>query len=230
MSVFAGRAATEQVLSACIEQEKFMAIVVVGGHSRSVGKTSVMAGLIAALPAYNWTAFKVTQFGHGRCSLDGKPCHCASEDRCWAISEEKDEAGRSDSARFLAAGARRSFWVRTEQGRLGEAMPAIERKLAAAENAMLESNSILQFIEPDIYISVLDPAIPDFKNSARRFLERADAVVLHARHCPPQWDAILPPQPTARPIFGISPPPYVNDELVRFVEGQLRKSASECRP
>jgi hypothetical protein len=64
-----------------------MAIVVIGGHSRNIGKTSVVAGLIAALPAYNWTAFKVTQFGHGRCSLNGKPCHCTTADHTWAISE-----------------------------------------------------------------------------------------------------------------------------------------------
>ena len=42
-----------------------MAVVVVGGHSRSVGKTSVVASLIARLPERNWTACKITQFGHG---------------------------------------------------------------------------------------------------------------------------------------------------------------------
>ncbi|HEX4605395.1 MAG TPA: hypothetical protein VH724_15450, partial [Candidatus Angelobacter sp.] len=56
-----------------------MALVVIGGHSRSVGKTSVVAGLIAALPEFNWTALKITQFGHGICSADGKPCDCATE-------------------------------------------------------------------------------------------------------------------------------------------------------
>ena len=40
-----------------------MALIVIGGHSRNVGKTSVVAGLIAALPEYNWTAFKITQHG-----------------------------------------------------------------------------------------------------------------------------------------------------------------------
>ena len=53
-----------------------MAIVVIGGHSRSVGKTSVVAGLISALPELNWTAVKVTQYGHGICSANGKPCDC----------------------------------------------------------------------------------------------------------------------------------------------------------
>ena len=39
-----------------------MAVIVVGGHSRSIGKTSVVAGLIARLPEFHWTAFKITQY------------------------------------------------------------------------------------------------------------------------------------------------------------------------
>ncbi len=84
-----------------------MAIVVVGGHSRSVGKTSVVAGLIAALREYDWTAVKITQYGHGVCSANGAPCDCATADHSWAISEEKDRSGESDTSRFLVAGAAR---------------------------------------------------------------------------------------------------------------------------
>ena len=50
-----------------------MAVIVVGGHSRNIGKTSVVAGLIARLPEFHWTAFKITQYGHGFCTADGKP-------------------------------------------------------------------------------------------------------------------------------------------------------------
>src|ERR1700741_5382609 len=100
-----------------------MAIVVVGGHSRSVGKTSVVAGLIAALPEYRWTALKISQFGHGICSADGKACDCATtEDHFKALSEERETGGESDTSRFLVAGAERSIWVRTRQGLLSEAM------------------------------------------------------------------------------------------------------------
>src|ERR1051326_7465263 len=107
-----------------------MAIVVIGGHSRSVGKTSVVAGLIAALPELNWTALKITQFGHGICSADGKPCDCdTGDDHFRAVSDERELDGHSDTSRFLVAGAKRSLWVRTRQGRLGEAMPDIELKI-----------------------------------------------------------------------------------------------------
>ena len=65
-----------------------MSLIVVGGHSRNIGKTSVVAGLIAALPGYGWTAMKVTQYGHGICSRSGKVCHCATDDHSWAITQE----------------------------------------------------------------------------------------------------------------------------------------------
>src|SRR5437868_14534771 len=73
------------------------------------------------------------------------------------------------------------WWVRTEQGRLAEAMPSLREKLKTAENIIVESNSILKFLRPDLYLTVLDPATADFKTSAREFLDRASAVILHDR-------------------------------------------------
>src|ERR1700757_4318953 len=156
-----------------------MAIVVIGGHSRSVGKTSVVAGLISVLREFDWTAVKITQYGHGVCSANGAPCDCATDDHSWAISEEKNRDGESDTSRFLLAGAARALWVRTEQGRLAEAMPALRRRLGQSRHVIVESNSVLKFLRPDLYLTVLDPGTEDFKTSAREFLDRAGAVILH---------------------------------------------------
>ena len=202
-----------------------MAIVVIGGHSRSVGKTSVVAGLIAALPEFNWTALKITQYGHGVCSLNGESCHCATDDHSWAISEEKDRSGESDTSRFLVAGAVRALWVRTEQGRLAEAIPTIRRKLFESENAILESNSILKFVPPDLYLTVLDPATADFKRSAQEFLDQADAVILHSsKEDRPAWTSISLKPVAGRPIFEIHPPDYVTPQIVEFVRNTVTAS------
>lgn len=199
-----------------------MSLIVIGGHSRSVGKTGVVAGLIAALPEFRWTALKITQYGHGICSADGQACDCATNDHSWAISEEKNAAGNSDTSRFLAAGAARVWWVRTEQGRLAEAMPALREKLATAENVILESNSILKFLRPDVYLTVLDPASADFKNSAREFLDRASAVILHETDSATNaWKDVSLKPVADRPIFRITPPPYVTPEIVRFIHERL---------
>ena len=200
-----------------------MAVVVVGGHSRSVGKTSVVAGLIAAMPECEWTALKITQHGHGICSANGEACDCATPDHAWAISEERDRSGKSDTSRFLVAGAKRVLWVRTEQGRLAEAMPALRAKIAGAGNVIMESNSVLKFLRPDLYLTVLDPATADFKTSAREFLDRADAVIL--REAPggagPAWQAVSLKPVAERPVFRIAPPVFVTAEIVEYVRASL---------
>ena len=204
-----------------------MALVVIGGHSRSVGKTSVVAGLISALPEFHWTAMKITQFGHGICSADGKPCDCATtDDHFKAISDERDLSGESDSSRFLVAGAKRSIWVRTRQGMLSEAMPDIQRRIAGAENVIMESNSIMGFVQPDLYITVLDAEQQDFKVSANEFLDRADAVILHQTNAAPKWDAVSFDRIAGKPSFLIQPPPYVTQEIVAFVREKLKAVVS----
>jgi len=202
-----------------------MPIVVIGGHTRSVGKTSVVAGLIAALPDLHWTALKITQYGHGVCSANGEPCDCATADHSWAVSEEKDRSGESDTSRFLVAGADHSWWVRTQQGRLAEAMPRIRQILANTQNAIIESNSVLRFMKPDLYLTVLDPASADFKASAQTFLDRADAVLLHSnagsKDKDPVWQQVSLKPVMDRPTFAIHPPNYVTPKLVEFVRTRI---------
>ena len=198
-----------------------MALIVVGGHSRSVGKTSVVAGIIAALPEMHWTAVKITQYGHGICSANGEPCDCATDDHAWAVTEEHDRGGESDSSRFLVSGAVRSLWVRTRQGMLAEAMPRLRKELATAENAILESNSVMKFVRPDLYLTVLDGSNPDFKASAKEFLDRADAIVLHDGTESFVWKAISLKPAAGKPVFLISPPPYVTPELIEFVRARV---------
>jgi hypothetical protein len=205
-----------------------VAIVVVGGHSRSVGKTSVVAELISALREYEWTAVKITQYGHGVCSANGAPCDCATADHSWAISEEKDRGGESDTSRFLLAGAARALWVRTEQGRLAEAMPALRRRLQQSRHVILESNSVLKFMRPDLYLTVLDPGTEDFKTSAREFLDRADAVIVHdASNAGAAWQGVSLRPVAERPVFRITPPPYLTPEIVEFVRNHLVERIAE---
>ena len=198
-----------------------MAIVVVGGHSRSVGKTSVVAELISALRECDWTAVKITQYGHGVCSANGAPCDCATADHSWAISEEKNRSAESDTSRFLAAGATRALWVRTEQGRLAEAMPALRKRLDPSRNVIVESNSVLKFLRPDLYLTVLDPGTEDFKTSAREFLDRASAVILHDGSRASTWQGVSLKPVAERPVFKIAPPPYVTAEIVSFVRASV---------
>jgi hypothetical protein len=199
-----------------------MATIVVGGHSRDVGKTSVVAGLIAAMPEREWLAVKITQFGHGICSESVEPCDCALQDEhVWSLDRETDRSGRSDTSRFLAAGAVQALWARTQQGRLAEAMPALREAMAEAKNVIIESNSVMRFLRPDLYLSVLDPETADFKESSREMLDRADAILIHTRPAAVRWERVSLKPVAGRPMFGISRDEYVPAALVEWVKERL---------
>jgi molybdopterin-guanine dinucleotide biosynthesis protein len=207
-----------------------MGIVVIGGHSRNVGKTSVVAGIIAALPELQWMAVKITQFGHGVCSVSAEPCECAlnESEHSWSLDEEFDRSGQSDTSRFLVAGAKRTLWVRTKQGMLAEAMPALRKEIASADNVIIESNSIMKFVRPDVYLTVLDLGTGDFKDSAREFLDRADGIILHdaPANQVPKWDNISLKLISGKPIFRIQPPRYLSPEIVQFVRDRVSNQVS----
>jgi hypothetical protein len=167
-----------------------MACIVVGGHTRNIGKTQLAVEIIRAFPQARWMAAKITQYGHGICSINGESCDCAVDEHTFALVEERDRAGGSDTSRFLAAGAEHALWVRTKQGRLAEAMPLFRQKTAKAANLIIESNTVLHFLQPDLFLPVLDFSQADFKASAREVLDRADAYVLLApRAHEPAWAA-----------------------------------------
>ncbi len=161
-------------------------LLVVGGHTRSIGKTQLVCDVISAFPQANWIAGKITQYGHGVCAQNGEDCDCAPDEHVCAINWETQADTGTDSARFLAAGARKSFWLRTKQGFLAEGLPLLRTALQQAIEAggeelpplIVESNSLLKFLKPSLYFSVIDAAKDDFKDSARIALDRADALVL----------------------------------------------------
>lgn len=160
-------------------------VIVVGGHTRSIGKTQLACDVIAAFPDANWIAGKITQYGHGVCAQNGENCDCAPTEHVCALDWEIHSDSGTDSARFLAAGARRSFWLRTKQGYLAEGLPLLRAAVKEARTAsygelptlILESNSLLQFLKPSLYFAVIDPSKEDFKDSARAALDRADALL-----------------------------------------------------
>lgn len=167
-------------------------IVVVGGHTRNIGKTQLVCDVIAAFPEAQWTAVKITQYGHGVCAVNGEECDCAPAEHSAALDRQAHADAETDSGRFLSAGARRAFWLRTKQGFLAEGLPllraALEESVAESGadagsgplNLIIESNSLLKFLQPSLYLMVLDPRQADFKPSARQALDRADALVLRA--------------------------------------------------
>jgi len=196
-------------------------LVVVGGHSRNIGKTSVVAGLIRKLRSRRWTAVKITHYGHGVCSRHSEACGCEAEpDHPFALSEEYEPNG-TDSGRFLAAGAERSFWLRTPSGELARAAGTLRKILEHSENVILESNSVVELLKPDVFLMLLDFSCQDFKASSMRFLDRADAFLVVDRGInAPLWEDIARGLWDGRPQFLVKPPRYVTAAVCDFVKSR----------
>jgi hypothetical protein len=172
---------------------------------------------------------KITQFGHGICSASGGSCGCClGADHPYAIAQER-RRNASDTGRFLAAGARRSYWVRTASGGLANALPAVQEVRDSSRNLIVESNSLVEFMAPDLYLVVLDFAQEDFKASSRRFLGRADAcIVVGSDTGEPLWHDVARGVWDTKPRFPARPPQYVTEALAEFVNERLVAAAASA--
>ncbi|MGH9795685.1 MAG: hypothetical protein ACRD5G_13015 [Candidatus Acidiferrales bacterium] len=193
-------------------------VLLVGGHTRSIGKTALVVDIIRAFPDAAWTAAKITQYGHGLCSINGKRCDCAPQQHSFALDEETSRDNRTDTSRFLVAGATRSLWLRTKQGRLAEAMPLLGEALRDAGNVIIESNSLMDLLRPALYLVVLDPASADFKASARQHLGEADAFILRSELPADAWPDVSPGLLADKPAFQQRLGAPLPAELAEFVQ------------
>jgi hypothetical protein len=191
-----------------------MTTIVVGGHSRKTGKTSIAAGIIAAFPERRWTAIKITSHQH-------------AETPSSVIYEETDRSGHSDTSRFLCAGAARSLWVRAGEHGLDLAVRQLLLSIQSDPCVIIESNHILQYVRPDFFIFVLRYDVEEFKDSARKILAQADAIVA-VNHCPspPAWRLEIP---AGVPIFQTTNPQIIPSDLIDFLGSRLQISDSRFK-
>ncbi len=193
-------------------------LLVIGGHSRNIGKTSTAAAIVRATRHKQWVAVKISAHRHG--GRAGAFC----------LMEEYSSGESRDSSRFLAAGASRSYWLRASDEQLPEAMPSLLELCRLSPNVVIESNRVMAYLRPDFYLQVLDYRVEDFKESARRFFVRADAyLVAGGSKQAPRWRGIPAAQLTRKPVFEVRPPAYENAELVGLIEAAKHEPAIPSR-
>jgi hypothetical protein len=132
-----------------------MGILVVGGHARGIGKTTVVCSVLRAFPGLRWTAAKITAHPH----------------KSDPVFEETNPDDDTDTARFLAAGASRAVLVRMEKA-------IVERLARESLWLVIESNSVVDLVRADLFLFVVRPGRHEWKESARALFGQADAVIL----------------------------------------------------
>jgi hypothetical protein len=182
-----------------------MAIIVVGGSARGVGKTTLVCGLIAALDQFRWTAVKITTDAH-----DSLP----------PIYEEKSAGTETDTARYLAAGAERAFFLTVPLNRnLGEALDEFRLRIGRGTNLIIESNRAMSFVEAEVCLLVdgrpaaETPPKPSFWDA----MLLADALVMRAdADGVAEGDSVYGEPP--RPIFQLRQFDRISTEMKSWLE------------
>jgi len=202
-------------------------LVVVGGHSREIGKTSLMCGLIRKLRNRKWTAVKITLYGNDVCSHHGGACGCEPESGETFELTEEFERNETDTGRYLAAGAERSLWLRAPAGQLAQAAGTVRKILDRSGDVIIESNSVVELVKPDVFLMLLDFGCEDFKPTSMRFLDRADAFVIIDRGInAPLWADVARGLWDKKPQFLVKPPVYATPAVAEFVRSKLAAAPS----
>jgi len=181
-----------------------MAVVVVGGGGRGVGKTALVCGVIAAMLERKWIAIKIARHDHG------------VERPVW---EETEPGERTDTARFLTAGARRAFLLTAAddaamQCALDELWQLVERR----GDLIFESNRVLRFLKPDVCLMVAGEA--DVKTSFTAAVRRADAIITSlTSEESPEASGSFAADP--RPVFRLGQFERLSPEMTDWIRGRL---------
>jgi molybdopterin-guanine dinucleotide biosynthesis protein len=153
-------------------------IVAVSGLSSNTGKTTLACELISRLPG--WEAIKLTRGHYRSCGKDPDGC-CVSdllrEEPLIRSGREANYETGKDTGRFWDAGAANVHWVIVGEEQVEE---GIARALSRVRSTgvIVEGNSFLDYIDADFAITCARAGENKLKTSARRTLEKADALYL----------------------------------------------------
>jgi molybdopterin-guanine dinucleotide biosynthesis protein len=191
-----------------------MAIVVVGGGRRAVGKTTLVCGLIAALKEFDWIAVKVTTHAHAGLPRVYEETAREETAREETLGKRSGAGKRSDTARFLAAGARRAFLLSADDDSLALGLHELKEKLDRGAHILYESNRVLRHVPADAVIAIGEDAVTEGKASYSLALDEADALAVRA-----ESDGVIP---GARPVFELAAFERIPVEMRLWLRRKLR--------
>ena len=153
-------------------------IVAVSGLSSNTGKTTLVCELLRRLPG--WEAIKLTRGHYRSCGKDPQGC-CVSdllrdEPLIRSGRESNYEVGK-DTGRFWDAGAANVHWVIVGEDQVEDGIKQALSRVNAA-GVVVEGNSFLDYVTADFALVCARAGENKMKTSARRTLDKADALYL----------------------------------------------------
>jgi molybdopterin-guanine dinucleotide biosynthesis protein A len=164
------------------EMIKLDSMLMIGSAGANVGKTELACALIKKFgKTTDITGIKVTTIRakDGECPRGGQGCGvCSSVDGDFDIMEESDSNSQKDTARLLAAGAKRVFWLRVKKKSLEKGLTCLLDIMGRDVVSICESNSLRQVVEPGLFLMVKGRDSKTWKSSARGVKKYADGIII----------------------------------------------------
>ncbi len=158
---------------------KIPGMLQIGSTCRKVGKTDLAVSIIERFRQEKIISVKVTPVhtdrpcpsGQGSCGA------CASLEGPFEIEEENSRTGDKDTQRLLNAGAERAIWLRARTGHLEQGMERLVKMIGPGRVWLVESCSVREVVEPDLFILVGRDKPCTWKASARQVRKHADRFI-----------------------------------------------------
>jgi len=142
-------------------------IIGIGSNYSGAGKTTWASLILKRLKG--WGAIKYTK----------TPLYSSVTDDLKILSEKG-----KDTRRLLDAGAGKVVWVRSPYGGLRETLEMAVENLSDLKGILVEGNSAIEILKPDVVIFVSGTEPGKSKKSADRILSMTDVVIFDKE--PPQ--------------------------------------------
>ena len=161
-------------------------MLLIGAAARDAGKTTFACSLIERLARERPViGAKITVIREsGGCARGGRGCGVCTSlgDAPYLLSEERGQNPTKDTARLLAAGATRVYWLRVAESHLREGRDALLARLGEGQAIVAESNTFRLSVEPDLFLVLRCRGGEYVKDSCRATLPLADCVVWSDGH------------------------------------------------
>jgi molybdopterin-guanine dinucleotide biosynthesis protein len=139
-------------------------MILIGGMEKNAGKTTFSETVIKKVKT-PIIGVKVTIFRGDR------------DFKKYLIQEETDPNRSKDSSRLLAAGAKRVFWIKTDENQVQKAMEELLESIPKETAILCESNSLRKFVKPSLFIMVEREKTLSPKATAMDVVKFADQTV-----------------------------------------------------
>jgi len=157
-------------------------MLLIGSAESNVGKTELACTLLRKFGKNcDIIGIKVTTITdkEGQCPRGGEGCGaCSSLEGVYYITEELDSRSQKDTARLLAAGASRVFWLRVLKENILEGITALIDIIGPDAISICESNSLRDVVEPGLFLIVANSDSKTWKSSARQVKKYADRIII----------------------------------------------------